>query len=140
MQTDKLEDVAEVKEVHAEYVLVEMLRSGSCNSCGLSGFCHGQDRSVRHKIMTEKKFNVGDKVKINISPSLRVASSLLVFLVPILAMIMFYSIFRYIFVFSDPISILAAFCGLALSGFIIYKIDKKIEKKIKFEITERVEI
>ena len=137
MQTDKLEDVAVIQEVHDDYVLVEMLKSASCDACGLSGFCHGKDRVVRHKIVTQKKFEVGDKVKINISPSLRIASSLLVFLVPILAMIIFYSIFKYVFTFTESISILAAFCGLVLSGFFIYKIDKKIEKKIKFEITEK---
>lgn len=134
-----LEDVAIVRETGAGFVLVEMVRSGSCSSCGMSGFCHGQDRTITHKIKTDLSFEIGDLVKVNLSPGLRVKSSLLVFLFPILAMLFFFSMARYVLILSEPVSILISFIGLVLSGIVIYFIDKNMTEKISFEIVERIE-
>jgi len=134
-----IDDAAIVREIGEGFVQVEMIRSGSCGSCGLSGFCHGQDKTITHRIITESKYTIGDIVKIDISPGLRIKTSLLVFLFPILSMILFFSLARYVLILTEPISILISFAGLILSGIIIYLIDKKIAAKVGFEIVERME-
>ena len=137
-KAQNLEDAAIVREIGKGCIKVEMIRSGSCSSCGLSGFCHGQEKTITHKIFTESIYAVGDMVKVDISPGVRIKSSLLVFLFPILAMILFFSLARYVLFLSEPISILISFAGLILSGIIIYFIDKKIASEINFEIIERM--
>ncbi|MDO9577802.1 MAG: SoxR reducing system RseC family protein [Candidatus Cloacimonadales bacterium] len=134
-----IEDSAIIREIEAGFVLVEMVKSGSCSSCGMSGFCHGQDKAIAHKIKTDQIFEIGDLVKVNLAPGLRVKSSLLVFLFPILAMLFFFSLARYILILSEPLSILISFIGLILSGIAIYFIDKKMADNISFEIVERIE-
>ena len=134
-----LEDLAVVREIGAGYVLVEMLRSGSCNSCGLSGFCHGQDRTVTHRIKTDRELAVGDTVRVNISPALRIKSSFLIFIFPLFALIFFFIFARYAIHLSEPVSILISFLGFLLSGVIIYFKDKKMADKVSFEIVERIE-
>jgi positive regulator of sigma E activity len=138
-KSQNIEDVAIVREVGDGFVKVEMVQSGSCSSCGLSGFCHGQDKTITHKIKTESNYEIGSLVKVEISPSLRVKSSLLVFLFPILAMILFFSLAKYGLNLSEPISILISFVGFGISGVIIYFVDKKMADKIGFEIVERIE-
>ncbi|MCF7793272.1 MAG: SoxR reducing system RseC family protein [Candidatus Cloacimonetes bacterium] len=139
MEENKLEDAAVVIEVHDDFILVQMMKSGSCDSCGMSGLCHGKDRTVTHKIFTDKKYEVGDLLKVEVAPGLKIATSMLVFLVPILTMILFFAIASFGLHLSEPIAILSAFIGLILSGIVIYRIDRKFGKKIKFEIKEKVE-
>lgn len=139
MTDNTIEDLAVVSEVHEDFILVQMMKSGACHSCGMSGFCHGKDRTVTHKIFTTVKYNVGDLLRIEISAGLRVATSFLIYVVPILAMILFYSFSSYLFHFSEPVSILLSFAGLVLSGILIHRIDKKMGSKIKFEIIEKVD-
>jgi len=135
-KVENLEDIAVVKETGEDYVLVEMMRTGACDTCAMTGLCHGHDKSIKHKIITDNEYSIGDKVKIDISANLRVASSLFIFLFPVLMMILFYSLSRYVFIFADGISILISFAGLIISGFTIYLVDKKVAKKLKFEIIE----
>jgi positive regulator of sigma E activity len=132
------EDLATVKETGNGFVLVEMIRSGSCESCGLSGLCHGQDRSITHKIQTKSHFEIGDQVRVELAPSVRIKSSLLVFIFPILSLLLFFILARYALQLSEPISILISFAGLILSGVIIYLIDKKMADAINFTIIERI--
>ena len=135
-KVQNLEDVAIVKEIGNNFVLVEMMRTGACDTCAMNGFCHGHDKTVTHKIITDNEYQIGDMVKINISANLRVASSLFIFLFPVLMMILFYSIARYTLHLIDGFSILISFAGLIISGFVIYLVDKKFAKKMKFEIIE----
>ena len=135
-KVENLEDIAVVKETGEDYVLVEMMRTGACDTCAMTGLCHGHDKSIKHKIITDNEYSIGDKVKIDISANLRVASSLFIFLFPVLMMILFYSLSRYVFIFADGISILISFAGLIISGFTIYLVDRKVAKKLRFEIIE----
>ncbi|RLC51963.1 MAG: hypothetical protein DRH79_05450 [Candidatus Cloacimonadota bacterium] len=135
-KVENLEDIAVVKETGEYYVLVEMMRTGACDTCAMNGLCHGHDKTVTHKIITDNEYTIGDKVKIDISAKLRIASSLFIFLFPVLMMILFYSLSRYLFYLTDGISILISFAGLIISGFTIYLVDKKVGRKLKFEIIE----
>lgn len=134
-----LEDMAIVRETGEGFVLVEMQRSGACSSCGLSSFCHGMNTTITHKIKTDEQLSVGDKVKVNIAPELRIKSSLLIFLLPIFSMISFFCISRYAFNLSEPLSILFSFFGLVISGVVLYLVDKKMAEAVNFQIVERIE-
>lgn len=138
MENNNLEDLAVVTEVHSEHVLVQMMKSDSCHSCGLSGFCHGKEHTVTHKIAAEGNYKIGDIVKVEISAGVRIITSMLVFLVPVLTLIIFYAIAAYLLNLSEPLSILISFSGLILSGIAIYLVDKNLGKKISFEIKEKV--
>ena len=139
MEQVNQEDLAVVKEVHPHFILVEMQRGEACASCGLHGFCHTADNPVTHKIYTEETYRVGDLFQIEISAGVRIVTSLLVFLVPILLMILFYTVARFALNFSDSLAIPISFGGLLLSGLIIAVIDKKYGRKVNFEIKNKVE-
>ena len=133
------EDIAIVKEYKNGIALVEIQKSEACNSCSMNKVCMGKDKSFLHNITTDMQLEIGDLVKIYISPGVKIFSSFIIFIFPVLSMIFFYFSGKYIFKLTENFSILLSFAGLFLSGVIIYIIDKKYSKKIHFEIVEKVE-
>ncbi len=134
MQGDK----ATVLEVYDGEILIEIQKGGSCKSCAMSGVCGGQDKSFRHRLKTDLELEKGDIIEVTISSGVKLLSSFIVFIFPVLAMILFYLLAKYAVKLPENFSILASFCGLLLSGLLIYLIDKKFADKIHFEILGKV--
>lgn len=133
------EDSALVVEVNKGVVTVEIAKTGACQSCRLSGICVGKNQSLRHRISTEMDLQPGDRVKLHISAGVKLLSSFLIFVMPIIFMILFYFSAKHIFGFREEFAIIASFAGLLLSGILIYLADKRFAGKIHFEIVERME-
>ena len=135
---DNHEDIAVVRKTEENFVHVEVERTGSCEGCAVSGICNANDKTILHKIKTSLKLKIGDRVQVNIAPSLCVFSSFIVFIIPILTMLSFYLISKYLFTFSEDISIVISMFGLLLSGLFIYIIDKIFANKLSFKITNKL--
>ena len=127
-----------MSEYEGNFVHVEVEKSGSCDGCAVSGICNSNERIILHKIKTELKFSIGNKVKVDIAPSLRIFSSFIVFIFPIITMLLFYVISKYVLIFSEDLSIVISLFGLLLSGLFIYLIDKKYESKLSFKIIKKL--
>ena len=132
------EDLAVVKEIKDGFIFIEMQTSESCNKCAMHGVCQGMDKKLQHKIKTDMELSEGDFIRVQVSASMRVFSSFIIFIFPILSMLLFYGLGKYLFRFSENFSILLSFAGLVLSGITIYFIDKKYTEKIIFKIIEKV--
>ena len=132
------EDIAVVRKTEKNFVHVEVERTGSCDGCAISGICNADDKIIMHKISTDLKLKIGDKVQVNIEPSLRVFSSFVVFIIPILTMLSFYLISKYLLNLNEDLSIIISMFGLLLSGLFIYIIDKIFVNKLNFKITKRL--
>lgn len=135
---EEIEDIALVRAVDADTVTVEMMKTGACDSCAMSGVCVGHDKTVQHTIKTDRQLAVGDRVRVSVSPGMRIFSSVVIFLFPILSMILFYLVSRYVVHSSENIAILLSFVGLLLSGLVVYGIDKKFANRIRIDIVEKV--
>ncbi len=133
------EDLAVVKKIKDGFVFIEMQTSGSCEKCAMHGICQGMDKKLQHKIRTDMELSEGDFIRVQVSASMRVFSSFIIFIFPILSMLLFYGLGKYLIRFSENFSILFSFAGLMLSGITIYFIDKKYTEKIIFKIIEKVE-
>ena len=135
---DNHEDIAIVRKIEENNIQVEIERTGSCEGCAVSGMCNSNNKIILHKIKTDLKLKIGDKVQVNIAPSLRVFSSFVVFIIPIITMLSFYLISKYLFKLSEDLSIVFSLLGLLLSGLFIYLIDKKLANKLSFKITKKL--
>lgn len=135
---EMLEDTARVIATYDGAILIEIQKSGSCKSCAMSGICGGQDRSFRHRLKTEMPFKKGDLIEVSISSGVKLMSSFIVFIMPVLAMILFYFLAKYAIRLPEDFSILASFGGLLISGILIYLLDKKFANKVHFEIIGKV--
>ncbi len=132
------EDIAVVRKTEKDFVHVEVERTGSCEGCAVSGICNSDDKIIMHKIKTELQLKIGDRVRVNIETSLRIFSSFVVFIIPILTMLSFYLISKYLFNLNEDLSIIISMFGLLLSGLFIYIIDKIFAKKLNFKITKKL--
>jgi len=133
------QDRAEVIEVFKGGVVVEMAKSGNCDSCAIHGVCAGSDKNFRHRLKTDMPLKKGDLLELTISSEIKILSSFVVFILPVLSMILFYFLAKFALGVSENFSILISFAGLLLSGIFIYVLDKKFADKIKFEIIRKVE-
>ena len=135
---DNHEDIAVVRKIEGYFVHLEVERTGSCDGCAVSGICNTSVKTILHKIKTDLKLVIGDRVHVNIAPSLRVFSSFVVFIIPILTMLSFYLTSKYLFALNEDLSIVISMFGLLLSGLFIYIIDKIFANKLSFKITKKL--
>ena len=138
MSEENITDVAVVKQVDGDKVVLEIEQTDSCNSCAMHGICHAGDKRIVHKVKSDLTLQTGDKVKIFLEPGLRVLSSFLIFIFPILIMVVFYLVSRLIFSASENTAILLSILSLLFSGFAIYRLDKKMANRLKFKIVEKL--
>lgn len=134
-----IEDMAVVKEIRKGEVLIEIPKSESCDSCAAHGICHQADTPRQHWVRSDLLLEEGDYVRIFLSPALKITSSLIVFLLPVLVMLIFYLIPKFLIHTSENTAILISILSLGLSGLVIYLLDKSWGKKIKFEIIEKLD-
>lgn len=130
------EEIAVVKEVRRDGVVIEIAKGGGCDSCAISGVCMGKDNIVTHFVYTDRKLNVGDRVRFEVNPATRIGSAALLFLFPLVMLVAFYLLAKYVVGWSENISIISSFGGLLLSGLIIWRFDRMLGHKINFEIVE----
>jgi positive regulator of sigma E activity len=135
---DNHEDIAIVREIKDNIVQVEVERTGSCDGCAVSGICNSNEKTILHTIKTDQQLVLGDRVKVDIAPSLRVLSSFIVFIFPIIVMISFYLISKFLFNFNEDPSIVISMFGLLLSGLFIFLIDKRFANKLSFKIIKKL--
>jgi len=133
-------DRARVIELFNGGVVIEIEKSGSCDSCAISGVCAGTDRSFTHRLKTEMDLKLGEVIEISISSGVKLLSSFIVFILPVLSMILFYFIAKFAVKLPENFAILVSFTGLLLSGLAIYLLDKKFAEHIPFEIIGKVEL
>jgi len=128
-----------VKEVHDDQVLVEVKRKGSCKNCSVNMLCMANANKATFLIdKPSYELSCGDEVLLEISPADRIFSSLIIFIFPILTMILFYFVVRYLFGLSENIAIFSSILGLLFSGICIKIIDKKTADKISIKITGKI--
>jgi len=138
-EIEKIEDeIAIVKEVFDHEVLIQIERKGACRSCSMNMLCMGRENKAEFCVPKNIDLQPGDRVKLHISPESRLISSFLIFIFPILMMLFFFIVARYLFILSEPLSIVISLFGLLCSGIIIKVLDKKSAGKIRVEIAEKV--
>ncbi len=129
-------DVAVVKEVIPNGVIVEVERSGGCKSCALNSLCYDKDKKVIWEIETELDLEAGDRVELTIAPQARVFASILVFLVPIIGLFTGYIVFSCIIASSYGIG--GAFFMMLASFLGVWFVDKKIGKRVAAKIGRKI--
>lgn len=133
-----IDEVGYVVEVGNGYVVVEQTPASTCKSCSMHGFCGAGAEHPKNKIFTNDKYEVGEKIRVRLSPNKKIIDSLIIFILPIIMMIIFYALGKFAFKFSEDLSIVSSIIGLIFSAGIIKIIDVKIGDDFTLEIIERL--
>ncbi|OPX27615.1 MAG: hypothetical protein B1H05_00500 [Candidatus Cloacimonas sp. 4484_140] len=129
-QNDTPADVGRVVDIQNGLAVVEYSRSDACNTCKLKAFCFQKGGDV-NKLTMKNNLNVkkGDMIQFEISPQMRMFSSFLVFILPVVFMIGSYFLCRSAIGLSENISIVVSLISIAVAFIIVKIIDDQIKKK-----------
>ncbi|HHI88216.1 MAG TPA: hypothetical protein ENK03_04750 [Candidatus Cloacimonetes bacterium] len=129
-QNDTPADVGRVVDIQNGLAVVEYSRSDACNTCKLKAFCFQKGGDV-NKLTMKNNLNVkkGDMIQFEISPQMRMLSSFLVFILPVVFMIGSYFLCRSAIGLSENISIVVSLISIAVAFIIVKIIDDQIKKK-----------
>jgi len=85
-------------------------------------------------VNSEDTFEIGERVELMISPTVRVWSSLLVFITPIVFLILFYVLAVYMFGLNEGWAVFLSIFGSGL-GFVLLKgVDERYGKRFLIRI------
>lgn len=131
--TDK-EETGVVVALEGRFAYIERIHLAGCKNCAMHGLCGSKD-NPKLKFYNNIHLQVGDFVQININAGLRIFSSFIVFVFPII-MLFIFLVIGMLFKLSEKISVLMAFGGLILAFLIVWMIDKYIGLKNKISLTK----
>jgi len=100
----------------------------------MSGVCGGGNKNKYFTLETDLPVKVGDQVILKIHGGSEVISSLVLFLLPIVFMILGFVLGRFVFGFTEGIAVLISILGLGISFFVVRLIDHFYGKKIFLSI------
>ncbi len=136
----KMIEIGEVIELHDGEAKIRILSGEGCQSCTMQERCPlNQGKGWTISALDPLGARIGDRVEIEMGGETYLAAGALVFILPIVMLILFYLIGRYLV--SEPVGILAAFVGLFAGMLVAGGIAKgkngdRFKYKIK-AITER---
>ena len=93
-----------------------------------------EERVQKFKVDDISNYKVGDFVEIVVKSGSRIFSAFMIFIFPLIFMIGAYFVSCDIFHFSEKLCVLFSLVGLMIGGIILRLSDKKLAKKITFEI------
>jgi positive regulator of sigma E activity len=131
------QDSGVVTAINGNRITVEIVKGGGCKSCGMKGICGDNNRPIVLQFDTDGQYKIGDKVSVSVTSGMRVLSSVIVFVFPLLALIGFYAIGT-IFT-NEPVSVVIGFAGMVLAFLIVRILDKQIGKKVNFQLVGKRE-
>ncbi len=134
MQEMTKEDISTVVAIDGKKVTLEVCPTEGCSSCNMSGACGMGNKNKYFTLETDLPLKIGDKVTLQIQGGSEVVSSLVLFLLPIIFMILGFVLGRFVFAFKESTSVLFSILGLGLSFFVVKIIDHYYGKKISINI------
>lgn len=130
LENETTNEIGIVVNIKDNFVFVEVEKGESCSNCQLKSLCfHKGNETTIFKIKNILNAKKGDKISFVIEPKIRILSSFLIYIVPIIFLITTYSFCKYIFNISENLSILLAIISIPLCYFILKFIDKLFARK-----------
>lgn len=137
MSSENIADIGIVTSVNGKSITVEICKSGGCKTCSMHGVCGSNNTPVILHFETDDVYHIGDKVIVSVSSGVRILSSVIVFVFPLLALFGFFLLGRSFT--SELGAILTGFAGMLLAFIVVKLIDKRIAKHINFQLGGKYE-
>ena len=135
-------EIAQVVAVEGEYALVQTQRQSVCGQCAANKGCGtavlskvlGQKYS-RVRVFNSKSANVGDLVTIGLNEDGLLKSALLVYCVPLIAMVLSVAAIQFFLgnEFNELWAITGGFTGLAVAYLLIRNVTGRVSHAANFQ-------
>ena len=132
-----IEETATVVAINGNLVTVKSSIKSTCHSCNQQDDCgSGQiAKAIPHKSLTTRfknsnfNLNIGDEVVIGLSQKSIISSALQVYMLPLIAMIIFAALGQFILVQQHGVHELVALMFAIIGGFLGHFIAKYLQTK-----------
>lgn len=136
MEHTHIEDCGRVVSVSGNSVRVEIERGGGCKSCAMHGLCFRKNTPAIFDLVSEIDLQEGDLVSLEISPTLRVTSALLIFAVPLVFLFAGYIVAARFF--TEPVSIVISLTASAFSFLFVRLSEKRMSPNMNIRIGKKL--
>lgn len=116
---------------------IAIVKVGSNHECSKCGLCSGEKKSPEIEAIDNIGVSIGDEVTIKIQPSKVLKFSASIYIFPLLAAVIGYLMFYFIFKKNEGLGIIGSFTFLIISFLIASKINKKSDRMVHCEIISR---
>jgi len=123
-------DTGIVVDIQDDFAFVEVAKGEICNTCKLSSLCfHNGNKKTIFRIRNTLNVERGNKISFLIEPQVRILSSFLIYVMPLLFLIGAYLICKFLLHLSENWSIIGSILSFFFSYFILNFIDKIFTRK-----------
>ena len=126
-----------IDSIEGKNIFIVRENPPTCDNCKIKSMCNIQNKQ-KISIKTDEVYEIGEKIELIINPKIRLLSSFLVYILPVISLILIYYIANIIFKLSETISIIISFSSLFIVYFLIKYIDKKFEHNHNISIKRLV--
>ncbi|MBN1464241.1 SoxR reducing system RseC family protein [candidate division KSB1 bacterium] len=110
--------------IDGQQAIVQLLRGDQCEGCHA---CHAfGENKMRLEALNSLGASVGDQVQVRIEPKLVLKGSMILFILPLIALLIgYYLAVRFVPPFSEGVGIVGAFSAFAIAFLIIKKTARR---------------
>lgn len=137
MESEQTGDIGIVKATNGNMLTIEIARGGGCKSCAMNGLCGTGNTPIVLHLESMEHYMVGDRLIMEVAPSTRIMSAVIIFLFPLLLLFVTFIIASRYFV--ELYSVLFALGSMIIAFMIVRLIDKKVAKAVNFRIGGKYE-
>lgn len=138
MATKEFEHEGRVKTVGVGYITVGFMAQSACTSCQARSKCgmgEAEEREVRVETNKSNSYKIGDKVTIAVEYGMGIMAIVIAYVIPFVILLL--SLFIMVGVgVNEGVAALSSLGFLAIYYAGVYLMRNKIEKTIKFTITD----
>ncbi len=126
-------ETGQIVEIKNGWAGIRLTQGEQCSHCAVKGACSsiGSGERVIHT-RVDSSFRVGDHIELAFESSTRIASAVIVFLIPVFFMIAGLAVAAISFGDAEKPAIVGSFGGLILGFFIVWVVNKIVSKKKAF--------
>lgn len=125
------EEIGHVTQVDHGKVKIQLTAGSQCTGCGAKAFCNSLGETVRVlEVESKENVNPGDTVSLKFSPSSKLTSAMIIFILPIIFMIAGYFLMTSLYINTQGWGIIGSLAGLVF-GFIVIRFLDRVLLKTK---------
>jgi len=119
-----------ILDIEGGQARIQLFQSDNCNHCGAKTACSALGSGERIiRLPIGPTFHVNDLIELSFESSARIASAIIVFLLPVFTMIFGLAISVIKYGDADKTAILGSFGGLFIGFVLVWLINKLLAKK-----------
>lgn len=126
-------EIGKIVNLEDGKAVVQLTAGSQCDHCGAKTICSSLSSAIRQiTVPSPEDVKIGDLVELVYKPSTRIASSLIVFIMPVLFMIAGYFVAVAIVQKSEGMGIIGSLFGIAAGIFLVWVFNRVLADKKDF--------